>query len=267
LGQPLSQGRDGGPEYLWRLSGTASLAAQTLARLAAICPTNRTVIVLNDNQREHVGELPGGPESGRMVFQPHDRGTAVGLLFGLLPVLTTDPAAVVLVTHRNQAVENTDAFQRGISDAVTYARRRFALVLVGAESTSARSHNEVMIVAQARALLHVCRKRLPVASPVFVAALSMPPETQKRFLAAQYPQLPSRDLVQHVLMAPRNLAAYTWPRSVGSVDLKTLEQLQRWLQGVSPRGPGPKVLANASPTASTAATPPRPSSEPAFTLK
>ena len=252
-GQPLSHRHEDAPEQFWWPPGTASLVRPTLARLAPLCPAGRTVVVLNESQREHVRGLPGAP-TARMVFQPDDRGTAAAMLFGLLPVLTTDPAAMVLVTPSNQAVGNADAFQQGIGDAVSYARRCFGVVLFGAEATSARSTyrwvsvgsaqrigairpvvssietsskeaarqlmsagavwNTLAIVAPARALLHLCRQRLPVMSSVFVAALTMPSETQGTFLAAQYPQLPSRDLAQHVLTASSNLAADTWPQSV-----------------------------------------------------
>jgi len=206
-----------------------SLVEQTVARLTSICPGRRTVIVLNESQRAHVRRLRPGPESGRMVFQPDDRGTVSGLLFGLLPVLTIDPAALVVVAPTTAAVESLDAFQQGIDDAVAYARRRFGAVLfVGRKllPTSA-VWNTGVIVAPARALLHLCRQRLPNLSSVFVAALTMPLEARRRFLAAQYPQLPSRDFARHVLMASANLAASTEPWSIDWSALGTPEQLER----------------------------------------
>ena len=183
-------------------------------RLAPICPANRTVIVLTEAQRQHLRELAETPKSARMAFQPQDRGTAAGLLFGLLPVLTTDPAAVVLVTRSHQAVKTTHAFQQSITDAVSYARRRFEVVLFGIESAREAASDEVVIVAQARALLQLCRQRLPVVSSVFVGALTMPFEAQSKYLSTQYPQLPSRDLAQDVLTAPGGPAQPAWPRVV-----------------------------------------------------
>ena len=90
--QTLSQGREGGPQQFRRPPGTGTLE-RSLVRLAAICPANRTVIVLTEAQRQQFRELAETPKSVRLVFQPQDRGTAVGVLFGLLRVLTTDPAA------------------------------------------------------------------------------------------------------------------------------------------------------------------------------
>lgn len=206
-GRPLSPTPEGGPEQFWRPPRTESMVKQAVARLAGICPVDRTVVVLNESQREQARGLDGA-FTGRLVFQPDDRGTAAALLFGLLHVLTTDPAAMVLVTPANQAVENTDAFQQRIDDAISHARRRFGVVLCGA---AGEFRNALAIVAPARALLQLCRQRLPVMSAVFVAALTMPPETQRTFLAARYSRLPSRDFAKHVLMASSNPAAYPWP--------------------------------------------------------
>ena len=250
----FSQGREDEPRQFRRPLGTATSVEQTLVRLAAICPANRTVIVLNEAQRQHLRK-PEAPKSVQMVFQPQDRGTAAGVLFGLLPVLTTDPAAVVLVTHSNQAVENTFAFQQSLAGAVSYARRRFAVVLVGIESASERPSNEVVIVAQARALLQLCRQRLPAVSSVFVAALTMPFEAQSKYLSIQYPQLPSRDLAQHVLTAPGGPARSAWPPAVlWSENLASRVRPDGSLRTAEARQPHRRVTARRSPTARTTAT-------------
>lgn len=218
----------------------ASVVGKTVARLASICPGGRVVIVLHEGHREHVRGLRAGPESGRMIFQPHDRGTAAGLLYGLLPVLTTDPAAVVVVAPSTKAVEDIDGFRQGIVDAVAYARRRFGAVLfVGRRGVPTSGvWNAGVIVASARALFHLCRQRLPLVSSVFVGALTMPFETQQRFLAARYPQLPSRDLARHVLMASANSAASMGPPSMGGSDPETPRERGSRRDPAQQTGPG-----------------------------
>jgi hypothetical protein len=222
---------------------------QTLVRLAEFCSASRTVIVLNEAQRQRLRELSEARRSAQMVFQPQDRGTAAGVLFGLLPVLTTDPEAVVLVTRSSQAVENTRAFHQSITDAVSYARRRFAVLLFGMESASERAGNEVVIVAQARALLHLCRQRLPAVSAVFVAALTMPFEAQRRYLSIQYPQLPSRDL-QHLLTATGRPAHSAWPPAVlWAEDLASPVKPDGSLRTAEARPPHRRVTARRPPIA------------------
>jgi mannose-1-phosphate guanylyltransferase len=269
-GQRLSRVTGGTPKQFWRPTGAKSLVEHTLARLAPICPVDRTVIVVNDNQRDHVRRWPDAHQSGRIVFQPDDRGTAAGVLFGLLPVLVTDPAAVVVVTPADHAVENPEAFSRGIGRAVDHVWRQGGVVLFGVEPTVAHPDygwislgsdqrvnaitpvvsfvekpsrdvarqllsegavwNTLVIVGRARDLFHLCRQRLPVMAPVFVAALTLPADTRETFLRDRYPQLPSRDLSRHVLMPSRNLAAYTWPASIGWSDLGTPDRLGQWLR-------------------------------------
>jgi len=208
-----------------------TVVEQTVARLRSICPGHQTVVVLNESQRDHVRRSLPGPGSGRLVFQPGDRGTAAGLLFGLLPVLTTDPAALVVVAPSTQAVENTDAFQQDIGEAVAHARRRFdAVLFVGRKPWTRAVWNTGVIVAPARTLFDLCRRRLPSLSAVFVAALTMPLETRRRLLAAQYPQLPSRDLARHVLMASTHLADSTGQLSPGWSALTTQDQPERVME-------------------------------------
>jgi mannose-1-phosphate guanylyltransferase len=207
---------------------------------------------------------------GRVAFQPEDRGTAAGVLFGLLPVLTTEPHAVVLVTPSDHGVANPDAFRRGILDAVAHVKIHDDIVLFGVESSTAQTDygwitldqsnvstgvrrvisfvekppadtagrllssgavwNTMVIVARARALFDLCRKHLPDLTAVFVGALTLPQPTREAFLVARYPRLTAADFSRDVLTPADKLLAYIWPASIGWSDLGTPERLRDWLR-------------------------------------
>ena len=110
-----------------------------MARLRPICPAERTVIVVGEDQRRHVRRWPAYRRYGRVVFQPEDRGTGAGVLFGLLPVLAADPDGVVVLTPSDHGVRNTDLFRTGILEAVPHAQYPGGSVLFGVQPSAART--------------------------------------------------------------------------------------------------------------------------------
>ena len=218
----------GTPKQFWRNGGSTSLVEETLARLALICPADRTVIVVTEAQREYVNQWLPVWRRGRVVFQPEDRGTAACVLFGLVTVLTTDPNAVVLITPSDHGVANPDVFRSGILDAVSHVELHGGVVLFGVEP---------VVVARARTLLDLCREHLPNLTAVFVGSLTLPPDTREKFLAARYSHLEAADFPHDVLPPTANLLAHTWPATVGWSGLGTVgwsglgtnERLRSWL--------------------------------------
>ncbi len=268
-GRRLSGVTGGTPKQFWRPTGSASLVEETLARLSPICPAERTVIVVGASQRHYVSHWSKAQRGGHVAFQPENRGTAAGVLFGLVPVLAQDPHAIVLVTPSDHGVGNPDAFRRGIRDAAAHVQRHDGIVLFGVEPSAAQADygwitlaaspvaaavqpvasfvekpsgdaarkllssgavwNTMVIVARARTLLHLCREQVPDVTDVFVGALTLPPPTREAFLAARYPSLPVADFSRDVLAPAATLLAYTWPASIGWSDLGTPERLRKWL--------------------------------------
>ncbi len=258
------------PKQFWRPAGGPSLVEQTLLRLAPICPAERTVIVVAAAHQEYVRQWPKARDSGRVAFQPQDRGTAAGVLFGLVPVLAIDPDAVVVVTPADHGVRNPDAFRRGILDAVTHLELHDDVVLFGVEPATAQTDygwmtlkpsrlstgvqlvtsfvekpppaearrlladgalwNTMVVVARARTLLDRCRQPLRELTDVFAASMALPQQAREAFLAARYPHLEVADFSRDVLTPAAGLLAYTWPASVGWTDLGTPERLQNWLR-------------------------------------
>ncbi len=269
-GRRLSGVTGGIPKQFWRPTGSTSLVEETLARLLPICPPDRTVIVVAENQRDYVNRWRSARHRGRVVFQPEDRGTAAGVLFGLLPVLTADPNAVVLITPSDHGVAKPDVFRQGVLDAVAHIRRHDGVVLFGIEPSAALTDygwitldslkastgvqrvasfaekpsadiarqllasgalwNTMVIVARARTLLDLCREHIPDVTATFIGSLTLPPETREAFLVRRYRHLEATDFSRDVLTRGVNLLAYTWPASIGWSDLGTPERLHRWLR-------------------------------------
>jgi mannose-1-phosphate guanylyltransferase len=269
-GRRLSSLTGGTPKQFWRPAGSTSLVEDTLARLAPICPDERTVIVVAESHREYVNQWSPARRRGRVVFQPQDRGTAAGVLFGLVPVLAAEPGAVVLITPSDHGVGNPDAFRRGILDAVAHVQLHSGVVLFGVEPLAAQADygwimldplkrstgvrpvasfvekppvdtarqllssgavwNTMVIVARAQELLDLCNEHLPELTAVFVRSLKAVPEARLSFLASCYPMLPAFDFSRDVLTPAGNLLAYTWSASMGWSDLGTPERLQDWLR-------------------------------------
>ena len=267
-GTRLSQLTHGTPKQFWRPPGGASLVEETLTRLAPICSGDRTVVVVDESQREHVDSQLAARARCRVVFQPMDRGTAAGVLFGLVAVLDADPQAMVLITPADHGVRQPDVFRRGVFDAAAHVRVHDNVVLFGVEARSPQTDygwitlgatapsadirpvsgfvekppadvarrlfsagaawNTMVIVARARALLDLFRAQLPDVACLFVGALTLRPSTRTGFFASRYPRLPSRDFSRDVLAGAANLDAYIWPTSVGWSDLGTPQRLIQW---------------------------------------
>ena len=282
-GRRLSGITGGVPKQFWRPDDGPSLLESTLDRLAPICPPERTVIVVGDEHHEHVRSSPKYRSRGRILFQPHNRGTAAGLLFGLLPVIAADPDAVVVVTPADHGVANQDIFRRGIIDAITHAQHSGGVVLFGVEPSAARDDygwitlapeedgirtvrsfvekpdfesanqllasgavwNTMVLVARAQALIDLCRGQCPRLTAVFERALMLPRDTRRTFLLETYPAIEAVDLSRDVLTNAQGLWAYSWPSSMGWSDLGTPERLRRWVNGSSLNTGGPGASATA----------------------
>jgi len=269
-GRRLSRLTGGVPKQFWRPAGTTSLMEETLVRLAPICPSQRTVIVVNKAQREYVSPWPSAPRGGRIAFQPEDRGTAAGVLFGLTEVLARDRNATVVVTPSDHGVESPDTFRRGIVDAATHVENRGGVVLFGVVPSMPQTDygwitldpstkpggvrsvvsfvekpsqddarrllssgaiwNTMVIVARAEALFDLCQRQVSDVAAVFASSMFLPQDVREAFLAAHYPDLRTADFSRDVLTAAPNLLAYAWPATIGWSDLGTPERLHHWLR-------------------------------------
>jgi mannose-1-phosphate guanylyltransferase len=274
MGRRLAPLTGGIPKQFWRPAGSASLLDETLARLTPLSPPARTVIVVDDAHRGHVNARPQYRDRGRVLFQPADRGTAAGVLFGLVPVLAADPDAMVVLTPSDHGIGHATTFATGISEAISCVRSSGGIVLLGVEPSTAsddlgwitlgperrsgrirsvsgfveKPHvttarrllaagavwNTMVLVAQVKTLFDLSETHLPVITAMFLRAVAIPAGEHPAFFRGLYSLLPSSDFSRNVLAPARGLSAYTWPLSMGWSDLGTPERLSAWLQTTAP---------------------------------
>lgn len=131
-GRRLSQLTSGVPKQFWRLSDGSSLLDHTLARLSPLVPARRTVTVVDCSHRAFVATLADPSRLGEIVFQPGDRGTAAGVLLGLLAITASFPEAVVVLTPSDHGVRRPEIYQEGLRRAIDATTRGDApVVLLG----------------------------------------------------------------------------------------------------------------------------------------
>jgi len=270
MGRRLSPVTGGVPKQFWRPAGSASLLDETLVRLRPVSDAARTIIVVDDTHREHVTARAQYRDRARILFQPTDRGTAAGVLFGLVPVLAADPNAIVVLTPSDHGVGDASAFVRGIAEAIGCVKASGGIVLLGVEPSAAsddlgwitlrpekrpggiqpvngfveKPHattarrllasgavwNTMVLVARVKDLVTLSETHLPEITAMFLRAVPIPAAEHAAFFRGLYSVLPSSDFSRHVLAPARDLLAYTWPASMGWSDLGTPERLRAWLQ-------------------------------------
>src|SRR5689334_20259859 len=137
-GRRLAGVTGGIPKQFWRPQGAHSLVEDTLARLRPLSAPERTVTVVAESHRPYVETLPGQWALGEVMYQPADRGTAVGLLLALAAVVKDAPDATVIVTPSDHGIEDAECFRQGISRGLRRVQDDPAeIVLFGVEPTSA----------------------------------------------------------------------------------------------------------------------------------
>jgi mannose-1-phosphate guanylyltransferase len=137
-GRRLASITDGVPKQFWRYDGKRSLLEATLDRVAPLSSPDHTVIVVDKSHRRFLDLTAGSSNYCRVIYQPADRGTAVGVLAGLVEVLDAAPEAIVLLTPSDHGVVRSRQFRSGIRAAFGHVRSgRSDVVLFGVDPTSA----------------------------------------------------------------------------------------------------------------------------------
>ena len=130
---------NGVPKQFWRPFGRTSLLEETLNRFAPLVPARRTVTIIDQSQRHFLGELANSERFGDVVLQPSDRGTAAGVLLGLVTIVQRAPNAIVILSPSDHGVQNPEAFRQGLRAAVGVVRDDDRqIVLLGVEPNCAR---------------------------------------------------------------------------------------------------------------------------------
>ena len=136
-GRRLASVTRGTPKQFWRADGRPSLLEDTFARLAPLAPPNRTTVVVDHSHRCFVEPVARSWSSDWVLYQPEDRGTAVGALLALSPLFESSMDAVVLLTPSDHGIADSASFRAAVHDAAAVVRAgQVDIVLFGVESAS-----------------------------------------------------------------------------------------------------------------------------------
>lgn len=137
-GRRLAAVTGGTPKQFWRFDGRRTLLEYTLDRCAPLASSERTRIVVDAGHAPFVARLPELARRGAIVRQPMDRGTAAGVLLGLIDVLCADTDGVVMLMPSDHGVQRTGGFLSGIRRASLYVHAGLTdVVLFGITPDSA----------------------------------------------------------------------------------------------------------------------------------
>ncbi len=121
------------PKQFATLCGDRSFLEKTLDRIAPIVPSDRTVVVVADDQAEMASRQLGAYPGVEIVREPKNRGTGAGVLLPLAHVLARDPDATVVVFPCDHYFECEVAFQDAVGRAIlAVGDAPDGVVLVGA---------------------------------------------------------------------------------------------------------------------------------------
>jgi len=267
-GRRLAGVTGGVPKQFWRGASGRSLLDQTLERFAPLAPASRTIVIVDETHRKYVDSQAVARSAATLLFQPQDRGTAVGVLLALTPVLTSWPDDLVVLTPSDHGVMDDEQFRGGVRAAADHAARHDDLVLFGVEPNAPRPDygwitpglrrppgsvipvrgfvekpslaiaerlfvagsvwNTMVMVARASRIRDLCFGLLPRLAHVFGEATALPLQQRQGFLRGAYPSLPACDFSRDVLARAPGLSVYVWPDRIGWSDLGTPERLEAW---------------------------------------
>jgi mannose-1-phosphate guanylyltransferase len=119
------------PKQYCSLDGSRSMMRWALDRSLQLVPAERVVsVVAEQHQRWWEKELSGFPPEN-IVAQPQNRGTAVGVLLGILHVfLHRDPMARYLVLPSDHYVEDEETLRKAFVQAALEARKAHSRVML-----------------------------------------------------------------------------------------------------------------------------------------
>ena len=120
-GRRLASVTGGLPKQFWAPRGERTLLEHTVDRIADLSPQARIVTVVDRSQRRYAEAINSRTPIGRLAYQAGDRGTAAGVLRGLVEV-TADPDALVVLTPSDHGVAQPGVFRQGLRDAAGYIR-------------------------------------------------------------------------------------------------------------------------------------------------
>jgi len=126
------------PKQFCSLEGGPSLLTTTLDRARSVVADERVCVVVADQHRHWWAEFAEVLPSANVFVQPHNRGTANGILFPLLGILARDEQARIVVLPSDHYFSDEAVVARALrSAAEALSPRSRDVVLLGIEPEDA----------------------------------------------------------------------------------------------------------------------------------
>jgi mannose-1-phosphate guanylyltransferase len=114
--------RQARPKQFLAFSGDRTLLQETVDRIAAQIPIDRTWVLTNEKHRgEAAAQLKGLVPAEQVVGEPVGRDTAACIGLGAALVARTDPDATIIVMPADHAIEPAQEFRRAVHAAEQFA--------------------------------------------------------------------------------------------------------------------------------------------------
>ena len=127
---PLSTPRR--PKQLLPLVSDAPLLADTVTRLAALIPAERTLIVTNASLAESVRAMLPQLPADNVIAEPRAAGTAPAIAWAAATIVRRGaPDDVMICVHADWAIGDDEEFRATLARAADVAERQRSLVTVG----------------------------------------------------------------------------------------------------------------------------------------
>jgi mannose-1-phosphate guanylyltransferase len=129
------------PKQFCSLLGEETLLAQTRRRVSLSISHDRTVTVLSRHHRRFYSSLLSKTSAANLAIQPSNRGTAVGILYGLLRLIELGHRGTVAIFPSDHFVSDDRAFMRYVESALAAAAASplHPIVLLGIPATRAET--------------------------------------------------------------------------------------------------------------------------------
>ena len=130
---PLS--RDNKPKQLLNLFGSGTLLEQTIARLEGLIPNENIFILTSALQVDEVRKIASSLPVENIFAEPAKRDTGPAVALGIGLIAARNPDAVMMVLPADQLIQDVDAYQSVMRDAITIAEKSESLVTIGIRPT------------------------------------------------------------------------------------------------------------------------------------
>ncbi len=122
------------PKQYCSMQGGASLLQEALQRAATVASMQRVCTVVAAQHRHWWTSMLGYLRQSNVIVQPHNRGTAHGILLPLLHIADTDPDAVVVMLPADHHLRDEEVMVASLREAAELASANPASIyLLGLE--------------------------------------------------------------------------------------------------------------------------------------